>query len=142
MVFRNTAEGRHCAEHSHGSSDSVFITTLSLFHLYVFLKNNNSFLAAQGLGCYVQASLVAVSKIYSWCSGFSLWSMGSSHVGLVAVLHGLSCPMACGIFLDQESNLCPLHWQVILYHWTTEEVLSFICLCLLDCETSPTFTQV
>ena len=25
--------------------------------------------------------------------------------------HGLSCSMACGIFLDQESSLCPLHWQ-------------------------------
>ena len=35
-----------------------------------------------------------------------LWSMGS-----VVVVHGLSCLEACGIFLDQESNLCPLHWQ-------------------------------
>lgn len=50
-------------------------------------------------------SLVAVSKIYS-CGAWTslLWSMGSRHVGLVAVLHGLSCPMACGIFLDKESN--------------------------------------
>ena len=32
--------------------------------------------------------------------------------GLVAVVLGLSCPAACGIFLDKESNLCPLHWQV------------------------------
>ena len=24
----------------------------------------------------------------------------------------LSCPGACGIFLDQEPNLYPLHWQV------------------------------
>ena len=24
----------------------------------------------------------------------------------------LSCPMACGIFLDQGLNLCPLHRQV------------------------------
>ena len=23
----------------------------------------------------------------------------------------LGCPMACEIFLDQGSNLCPLHWQ-------------------------------
>ena len=27
-------------------------------------------------------------------------------------LRGLSCPAACGIFLDQGSNLCLLHWQV------------------------------
>ena len=26
--------------------------------------------------------------------------------------HGLSCPAACGIFPDQGSNPCPLHWQV------------------------------
>ena len=25
--------------------------------------------------------------------------------------HRLSCSTACGIFLDQGSNLCPLHWQ-------------------------------
>ena len=25
--------------------------------------------------------------------------------------HGLSCSAACGIFLDQGSNLCPLDWQ-------------------------------
>ena len=34
--------------------------------------------------------------------------------------HSLSsCPMACGIFPDQGSKLCPLHWQVnsyALYH--------------------------
>ena len=35
-----------------------------------------------------------------------LWSTGS-----VFVAHGLSCSMACGIFPDQGSNLCPLHWQ-------------------------------
>ena len=35
---------------------------------------------------------------------------GLSSSGLRA--HGLSCSMACGIFLDQESNLYLLHWQV------------------------------
>ena len=29
----------------------------------------------------------------------------------VAAVHGLSCSVACGIFLEQGSNLCPLHWQ-------------------------------
>ena len=27
------------------------------------------------------------------------------------MVHGLSCSVACGIFLDQGSNPCPLHWQ-------------------------------
>ena len=32
--------------------------------------------------------------------------------GSIAVVHRLSCFMSCGIFLDQGSNLCLLHWQV------------------------------
>jgi len=35
-----------------------------------------------------------------------LWSTGS-----IVVAHGLSCSEACGIFLDQESTPCLLHWQ-------------------------------
>ena len=31
--------------------------------------------------------------------------------GSVVVTHGLSCSVACGIFPDQGSNLCPLPWQ-------------------------------
>ena len=27
------------------------------------------------------------------------------------MVHGLSCSVACGIFPDQGSNPCPLHWQ-------------------------------
>ena len=90
------------------------------------------FVAASGL------SLVAVSGGYSLLqyAGFSLrWflllqSRGSRHVGSVAVARGLSscgtwtvecrlsscgaclsCSAACGIFPDQVSNPCPLHWQ-------------------------------
>ena len=33
-------------------------------------------------------------------------------VGSVVQGHRLSCSKACGIFLDQGSNPCPLHWQV------------------------------
>ena len=65
-------------------------------------------------------SLVVVSGSYSslCCAGFSLqWllllqSMGSRLAASVVVAHGLSYSMACGIFLDQGSNPCPLHWQV------------------------------
>ena len=31
--------------------------------------------------------------------------------GSVIVAHGPSCSVACGIFPDQGSNPCPLHWQ-------------------------------
>ena len=53
----------------------------------------------------------------SRCTGLSLsrpllfWSTGSRHAGSVVVAHGPSCSAACGIFPDQGSNPCPLHWQ-------------------------------
>ena len=61
----------------------------------------------------------------SWCGGHSsLWCVGlspswplplrgtgSRRAGSVVVAHGPSCSVACGIFPDQGSNLCPLHWQ-------------------------------
>ena len=51
------------------------------------------------------------------CAGFSLlWllllrSTGCGCVGFSSVAHGLSGSVACGIFLDQRSNPCPLHWR-------------------------------
>ena len=32
-------------------------------------------------------------------------------VFVFVAMHRFSCPEACEIFLDQESNPCPLHWQ-------------------------------
>ena len=40
---------------------------------------------------------------------------GLQGLGSVAVVHGLTCSMACGILLDQGSNPCCLHWQVDSY---------------------------
>ena len=40
-----------------------------------------------------------------------LWITGSRRAGSVIVAHGPSCSAACGIFPDQGSNPCPLHWQ-------------------------------
>ena len=64
-------------------------------------------------------SLVAASGGHSssQCAGLSLsWplllrSTGSRCAGSVVVAHGSSCSAACGIFPDQGSNPCPLHWQ-------------------------------
>ena len=64
-------------------------------------------------------SLVVASGSHSSsrCVGLSLsWplllrSTGSRRAGLVIVAHGPSCSAACGIFPDQGSNPCPLHWQ-------------------------------
>ena len=39
-----------------------------------------------------------------------LRSTGSRCPGSVIVAHGPNCSAACGIFPDQGSNPCPLHW--------------------------------
>ena len=65
-------------------------------------------------------SLVAASGGHSSsrCASLSLsrplllQSTGSGRAGSAAVAHGPSCSAACGIFPDQGSNPCPLHWQV------------------------------
>ena len=64
-------------------------------------------------------SLVVASGGHSssQCAGLSLsWplllrSTGSRRAGSVIVAHGPSRSTACGIFPDQGSNPCPLHWQ-------------------------------
>ena len=64
-------------------------------------------------------SLVVASGGHSSsrCAGFSpsrplsLWSTGSRRAGTAIVAHGPRCSAACGIFPDQGSNLCALHWQ-------------------------------
>ena len=53
----------------------------------------------------------------SRCAGLSLSrplllrSTGSRRAGSAIMAHGPSCSVACGIFPDQGSNPCPLHWQ-------------------------------
>ena len=64
-------------------------------------------------------SVVAASGGHSSsrCAGLSLSrplllrSTGSRRAGSIVVAHGASCSAACGIFPDQGSNPCPLHWQ-------------------------------
>ena len=83
-----------------------------LFSVYFWL--HWVFVAAHRL--FPSSSLVAVSGGYSsrsaqafHCNGFSCCgakALGCS--GSVVVVHKLNCPVACGIFPDQGSNLCPL----------------------------------
>ena len=75
--------------------------------------------------CWVFVSLEGLSLVAasgghssSRCTGLSLsWplllrSTGSRRAGSVVVAHGPNCSVACGIFPDQGSNPCSLHWQV------------------------------
>ena len=78
-------------------------------------------------------SLVVVSRGYSnsgaWashCGGFySPRAQVLEPWSWVVVVHRLSCPMACGIFLEQGSSPCPLHWQGDSKPLDTREVLSY-----------------
>ena len=92
------------------------------YHGFFFIIIINLFLSFWLLWVFVAAcrlSLVAASRGYSslWCTGFSLrwllllWSTGSRRTGSVVVAHGLSSSVTCGIFPNQGSNTCPLHWQ-------------------------------
>ena len=59
-------------------------------------------------------SLVVASGGHSSlrCAGLSLSRpLLLRSAGSVVVAHGPSRSAACGIFPDQGSNLCPLHWQ-------------------------------
>ena len=83
------------------------------FALFIYVWLCCVFIAAYGI------SLVVSSGDYSTlcCMVFLLqWplllrSTGSKCAVSVAVVHRLSCSVARGTFLDQGTNLCPLHWQ-------------------------------
>ena len=85
-------------------------------YLFIYFWLPWVFIAAHGL------SLVVAIRGYSLlrCMGFSscgsqvsvVVARGLYSAGSVVIVHELSCSAACGIFLGQGSNLCPLHWQV------------------------------
>ena len=92
----------------------LFFYFLKLFiYLFIYFWLCWVFISVRGL------SLVVASRGHSSsrCAGLSLLrplllrSTSSRHAGSVVVVHGLSCSAACGIFPDQGSNPCPLHWQ-------------------------------
>ena len=68
----------------------------------------------------VRRLLIAVASL---CCGAQVLEARTSAVadlrlqsaGSVVVAHRPSCSAACGIFPDQESNLCALHWQADSY---------------------------
>ena len=93
----------------HWQADSFFF----FFNLFIYFWLCWVFVSVRGL------SLVVASGGHSSlrCAGLSLSrplllrSTCSSCAGSVVVAHGPSCSAACGIFPDQGSNWCPLHWQ-------------------------------
>ena len=93
--------------------DSLMRGHFNLFILFTYFWLCWVFVSVRGL------SLAAASGGHSSsrCAGLSLSrplllrSTGSRRAGSVIVAHGPSRSAACGIFPDQGSNPCPLHWQ-------------------------------
>ena len=86
---------------------------LCFIYLFIYFWLYWVFVSVRGV------SLVAASGGHSSsrCVGLSLSrplllrGTGSRRAGSVAVAHEPSCSGACGIFPDQGSNPCSLHWQ-------------------------------
>ena len=86
---------------------------LLFIYLFIYFWLCWVFVSVQGLSLVVASGGHSSSQ----CAGLSLSrplplrSTGSRRTSSVAVAHGPSCSVACGIFPDQGSNPCPLHWQ-------------------------------
>ena len=97
------------------------------------------FIAALGFSLF-PVSRAGGSYSLSQCTGFSLqWllllqSTGFRGCGLQSLrLAGLVTPsLVESSQIRDWSNPCPLHWQVILNHWTTREVLTYFLKCALS----------
>ena len=110
---------------------SVFCFFFKIIYLFIYLWLCWVFVSVRGL------SLVAASGGHSSsrCAGLSLSrplllrSTGSRRSGSAIVGHGPNRSAACGIFPDQGSNPCPLHWQADsqpLRHQGSPSVLSTV----------------
>ena len=106
--------------HTHNSylSVSPFFSILFLNYFRLFIIYFS--LAVLALRCYAQAfsscgkwgPLSSCAVPASRCGDFSrCGAQALGCEGSVVAVHGLNGLAACGSFLDQESNLCPLHWQ-------------------------------
>ena len=114
-----------------------FMSSIFFFNKFIYLFT--LFLAALGLCCCAQAfsscgeqGLLFVEvcglliEVASLVAEYRLQARGLQQLqhtgsvvvtrrlqstGSLVVAHGLNCSAACGIFPDQGSNPCPLHWQ-------------------------------
>ena len=69
------------------------------------------FLAVLSLRCWPHFSRVAVGGLLTGAASLVAESTGLGIRASVAVTHGPSCSVACGIFPGQGSNLWPPNWQ-------------------------------
>ena len=89
-----------------------FFNFFFIIYLFIYGCVGSSFLCEGLLQLrQVGATLHHGARASSLSRPLLLRSAGSRRAGSVVVVHGPSCSAACGIFPDQGSNPCPLHWQ-------------------------------
>ena len=92
----------------------VFVAACRLFSSWgeqgpLFIALRAPLIAVASL--VVEHGLKAHGLQWLWHTGSVVVARGLQSTGSVVMVHGPSCSAACGIFLDQGSNPCPLHWQ-------------------------------
>ena len=117
----------HCAKAAHNLKNKIktktkkvhicpfnpFFKNFICLFIFIYLWLCWVFISVRGLSLAASSGGHSSSR----CAGFSLSrplllrSTGSRRAGSVIVAHGPSRSVACGIFPDQGSNPCPLHWQ-------------------------------
>ena len=94
------------------SFTDLFCIFIYLFtYLFIFGCVGSSFLCEGFLQLRQVGATLHRGARASLSRPLLLRSTGSRRAGSVVVAHGPSCSAACGIFPDQGSNPCPLHWQ-------------------------------
>ena len=103
--------------------------------LFIYLWLCWVFVSVRGLSLVVASGGHSSSR----CVGLSLSqllllrSTGSRCAGSVIVAHGPSSSAACGIFPDQGSNPCSLHWQADSQPLCHQGSPPFLFITLIDC---------
>ena len=111
---RQTVYNNEGEKSSRRHNSYFFLNALFTLFIYLFIFGcvGSSFLCEGFL-----QFLASGGHSSSRCAGLPLSrplplrSRGSRRAGSVIVAHGPSCSAACGIFPDQGSNPCVLHWQ-------------------------------
>ena len=78
--------------------------TGATLHCGAWASHCSGFSCGRAWALSVRASVVAEH------AGSAVVACRLQSTGSVVVTNGLSCSPACGIFPDQGSNPCPLHW--------------------------------
>ena len=150
LVSSSAEELRYCYVYTLRRNQDSALRLLYCFFLF-FFKGVGLFIFFYFWLCWVFVSVQGLSLVAasgghssSRCVGISpsrpilLWSTGSRRAGSVIVAHGPSCSAACGIFPDQGSNRCPLHWQAdsqALHHQGSPALLFLDCSSLVSAST-------